>query len=99
MATSEANTGLSRGDARQAQSRRDSRDGERQKGAARARPLVDLSTNEIRHLISRLQQLAGLTLGHVLAWSFWRRLHQAAAKICHWKRRRNGTPPDLQTQL
>ena len=27
-------------------------------------------------------------LGHVLAWSLWRRLHQAAAKICHWKRRR-----------
>jgi len=61
--------------------------------------VVDLSTNEIRHLISRLQQLAGLTLGHVLAWSLWRRRHQAAAKICHWKRRRNGTPPDLQTQL
>ncbi len=94
-----AGAGLPRGDARQAQSRRGSRDGERQKGAARARPLVDLSTNEIRHLISRLQQLAGLTLEHVLAWSLWRRLHQAAAKICHWKRRRNGTPPDLQTQL
>jgi hypothetical protein len=46
-----------------------------------------------------LQQLAGLTLEYVLAWSFWRRLHQAAAKICHWKRHRNGTPPDLQTQL
>jgi hypothetical protein len=61
--------------------------------------VVDLSTNEIRHLISRLQQLAGLTLEYVLAWSLWRRLHQAAAKICHWKRRRSGTPPDLQTQL
>jgi hypothetical protein len=46
-----------------------------------------------------LQQLAGLTLGYVLAWSVWRRLHQAAAKICHWKRRGHGTPPDLQTQL
>jgi len=48
---------------------------------------------------SRLQQLASLTLEHLLAWSLWRRLHQAAAKICHWKQRRNGTPPDLQTQL
>jgi len=57
------------------------------------------SIHDIRHLISRLQQLVSLTLEHVLAWSFWRRLHQAAAKICHWKRRRSGTPPDLQTQL
>jgi hypothetical protein len=38
-------------------------------------------------------------LEHVLAWSLWRRLHQAAAMICHWKRRRQGKPPDLQTQL
>src|SRR3954453_18151050 len=92
-----AGAGLPRGDARQAQDRRGSRDGERQKGAARARPLVDLSTNEIRHLISRLQQLAGLTLEHVLAWSLWRRLHQAAAKISPWKRPRNGTPAHLPT--
>jgi len=48
---------------------------------------------------SRLQQLASLTLEQLLAWSLWRRLHQAAAKICHWKQRRNGAPPDLQTQL
>jgi len=59
--------------------------------------VVDLSTNEIRHLISRLQQLARLRIEHVLAWLLWRRLHQAAAM--HWKRRRHGTPPDLQTQL
>jgi hypothetical protein len=38
-------------------------------------------------------------LEHVLAWSLWRRLHQAAAMIGHWKRHRNGTPPELQTQL
>src|SRR3954452_6641180 len=94
-----AGAGLSRGAALHPKTRRRSRDDERQKGAARARPLVDLSTNEIRHLISRLQQLAGLRLGHVLAWSLWRRLHQAAAKICHWKRRCHGTPPDLHTQL
>jgi len=29
----------------------------------------------------------------------WRRLHQALAKICHWKQRHHGTPPNLQTQL
>jgi hypothetical protein len=90
---------LACGDARQAQSRHRSRDSGRQKGVARTRPPVGLGTNEIRHLISPLQQLTGLTLEPVLAWSFWRRLHQTAAKICHWKRCRNVTPPDLQTQL
>jgi hypothetical protein len=94
-----AGAGLPRGDARHAQSRRRRRDGERQKGAARARSLVDFSTNEIRPLISRLQQLAGLTLEPVPVWSLRRRLHQAAAQICHWKQPRNGTPSDLQTQL
>jgi hypothetical protein len=53
-------SGLSRGDACQAQSRYRSRDGKRQKGAARTRPLVDLRTNEILDLVGRLQQLAGL---------------------------------------
>jgi len=26
-------------------------------------------------------------LGFILAWSLWRRCHQAIAKRCHWKRR------------
>jgi SRSO17 transposase len=51
------------------------------------RPLVDLSACEIRRLISRLMLVAGTALAHIFAWSFWRRMHQAVAKACHWKTR------------
>jgi SRSO17 transposase len=54
---------------------------------APSRPLVDLSVCEIRHLISRLLLMAGLALEPIFAWSFWRRMHQAVAKLCHWKAR------------
>jgi hypothetical protein len=49
--------------------------------------MVDLSTGEIRRLISRLQRAAGVALEHLFAWSLWRRIHQAVAKACHWRRR------------
>jgi hypothetical protein len=49
--------------------------------------MVDLSTGEIRRLISRLQRAAGVALEHLFAWSLWRRVHQAVAKACHWQRR------------
>jgi hypothetical protein len=49
---------------------------------------VPLSMPELRRLIT------GLALGRappapalVLAWSFWRRAHQAAARAFHWGRR------------
>jgi len=48
--------------------------------------MVDLSTGEIRRLISRLQLAAGVALEHLFAWSLWRRIHQAVAKACHWRR-------------
>src|SRR3954470_21897570 len=54
---------------------------------APSRPMVDLSVSEIRHLISRLLLTVGLALEPVFAWSVWRRMHQAVAKLCHWKAR------------
>ena len=49
---------------------------------------MPLSMPELRRLIT------GLALGRappapalVLAWSFWRRAHQAAARAFHWGRR------------
>jgi SRSO17 transposase len=51
------------------------------------RSLVDFSVCEIRHLISRLLLVAGLALDSIFAWSFWRRMHQAVAKLCHWQAR------------
>jgi SRSO17 transposase len=54
---------------------------------APSRPMVDLSVCEIRHLISRLLLVVGLALEPIFAWSVWRRIHQAVAKLCHWKAR------------
>jgi SRSO17 transposase len=54
---------------------------------APSRPLVALSVCEIRHLISRLLLVAGLALDAIFDWSLWRRMHQAVAKLCHWKAR------------
>ncbi len=54
---------------------------------AASRPLVAFSVGEIRHLISRLLVMTGIALEHILAWSVWRRMHQAVAKACHWQAR------------
>jgi len=54
---------------------------------APSRPIVDLSVCEIRHLISRLLLTVGLAFEPIFAWSLWRRMHQAVAKICHWQAR------------
>jgi hypothetical protein len=58
-----------------------------QTGGTGSRPVVDLSANEIRRLTAKLQVLAGTALTFFIAWSIWRRCHQAIAKRCHWKRR------------
>src|SRR3954449_7593586 len=42
---------------------------------------------EIRRLIARFQLTVGLCLDLILQWSVWRRIHQAVAKRCHYKRR------------
>jgi hypothetical protein len=42
---------------------------------------------------------AGLCLDFILSWSLWRRLHQAVAKACHWKRHAAKLLIYQQTQL
>jgi SRSO17 transposase len=54
---------------------------------APSRPMVGFSVCEIRHLISRLLLVVGLALDAIFAWSVWRRIHQAVARLCHWKAR------------
>jgi hypothetical protein len=61
--------------------------------------MVDLSANEIRRLIAKLQALAGPSLTFIREWSIWRRCHQAIAKLCHWKRRARRRWPRQKRQL
>jgi hypothetical protein len=56
---------------------------------------VRLSVAEIRRLLWRLIWAWRPAAGFVLAWSAWRRAHQAGAKLSHYKRR-GATPLDLQ---
>jgi len=51
-----------------------------------ADPLVPLSVNEIRRLHAALTHPTH-SVGHILAWSRWRRGHQARARHCHYRRR------------
>jgi SRSO17 transposase len=78
--------------------RRPAREAELGKGGRRAarQLLVPLSVPEVRRLIARI------VLGRpppapafVLAWSFWRRAHQAAAQAFHWGRRLTLMQPQL----
>jgi SRSO17 transposase len=48
--------------------------------------LVPISVNEIRRLHATLTCPAR-SASHVLAWSRWRRRHQARARRCHYRRR------------
>jgi hypothetical protein len=54
---------------------------------------------ETRRLIARLQLTVGLCLDHILQWSLWRRIHQAVAKACHYKRRADKCLILLESQL
>lgn len=49
--------------------------------------MVSLSVAEIRRLFFRLVGKQSLPFAYRLAWSFWRRAHQALARLCHYKRR------------
>jgi SRSO17 transposase len=49
--------------------------------------LIPLTVNEIRRLFAKLVANTIQTIGHWLAWSRWRRLHQARAMTSHYKRR------------
>ena len=57
----------------------------RVQGAAGA--LIRLSVGEIRRLLWKLVVSVGQSVEEVLAWSRWRRRHQAVAKFYHYKRR------------
>jgi SRSO17 transposase len=49
--------------------------------------LIPLTVNEIRRLFAKLITNTVHTIDHWLAWSRWRRLHQARAKTSHYRRR------------
>jgi hypothetical protein len=48
--------------------------------------MVPLSVAEIRRLFFRLVSKQPLSFTYHLAWSCWRRTHQALARLCHYKR-------------
>ncbi|WIG57557.1 MAG: hypothetical protein OJF49_000302 [Ktedonobacterales bacterium] len=49
--------------------------------------LLPLTVPEIRRLLYGLAAAADPLATAVLAWSHWRRRHQATARRCHYKRR------------
>ena len=54
--------------------------------------LLPLTVPEVRRLLWRLVLARAPDAERALAWSEWRRRHQARAKRCHYKRR--GIVPD-----
>jgi hypothetical protein len=48
--------------------------------------LIDWSMQEIRRVATQLAQRR-IEPAHVIAWSLWRRAHQAASKRSHLKQR------------
>jgi hypothetical protein len=55
--------------------------------------LIRLSSPEIRRLLVRLLWSRLPDTDEVLDWSEWRRMHQAHARRCHYKKRK-AEPPD-----
>jgi hypothetical protein len=49
--------------------------------------VLPMSVPEIRHVMGRLCFGAPTNPLHYWFWSLWRRVHQAIAKRCHYKRR------------
>jgi SRSO17 transposase len=49
--------------------------------------LIELSVNEFRRLFDALLLTDRHSLATLLAWSTWRRRHQATARQCHYRRR------------
>lgn len=52
-----------------------------------AAALIPLTVPEVRRLLWRLLWPLALAPPLVLAWSRWRRWHQASARRCHYRRR------------
>jgi hypothetical protein len=57
--------------------------------------MVPLSVGEIRRLFFYLVGTRSLPFAYRLAWSCWRRAHQALARLCHY-RHRNSIASHLQ---
>jgi SRSO17 transposase len=51
--------------------------------------LITLTVNEFRRLFDALLLAANHTVDTLLSWSRWRRRHQARARDCHYRRRKN----------
>jgi hypothetical protein len=47
------------------------------------------SVPEIRYLLARVLIFPPTQKSFIIAWSLWRRRHQATATICHYKRRKH----------
>jgi hypothetical protein len=54
--------------------------------------LLPLTVSEVRRLLYHLVWQVARSVQHVLAWSVWRRRHQARAKACHYRRRLAPSP-------
>jgi hypothetical protein len=51
--------------------------------------LIGLTGDEVQHLLATLLARPAEDLSHRLAWSVWRRRHQARARTCHYQRQAN----------
>jgi SRSO17 transposase len=60
---------------------------ERDRRPAAACELIPLTINEIRRLFAKLISNTVHPISHWLAWSHWRRQHQARARTSHYRRR------------
>jgi SRSO17 transposase len=60
--------------------------------------LIELTVNEFRRLFDALLLGAKHTIDTLLAWSRWRRRHQARARECHYRRRLQPNDHDLRLQ-
>ena len=60
---------------------------------ARSSDPIDLTIPELRHLIGALFKRPSASVTTLLAWSNWRRRHQAQARRCHYRRRLTTSSP------
>jgi hypothetical protein len=49
--------------------------------------LITLTVNDIRHLFAKLITTVSQPITFYLAWSRWRRIHQARARTSHYRAR------------
>jgi hypothetical protein len=61
-----------------------------------AEDLIPLTVPEVRRLFTRLYLRPSAPAEEVLAWSRWRRKHQARARHCHYRTRAKRWGYDVQ---